>query len=100
MYEIAVNKTHTIRTYPRERDYVDLYCILKEMNWSIDKLLTDADRKFRMTTDTLQVAKNFLKAAEITNYPKMLVPFDKKDFFAFYEQQARLLKSKMLRNKT
>lgn len=96
MYEIAVNKIHTIRTHPRERDYVDLYCILKETNWTIDKLLRDADRKFDMTTDILQVAKNFLKAAEISDFSKMLIHFDKKDMYKFYEDLARTLKSKIL----
>ncbi|MEK7533305.1 MAG: nucleotidyl transferase AbiEii/AbiGii toxin family protein [Patescibacteria group bacterium] len=97
MYEIAVNKIHTIRTHPRERDYVDLYCILKKTNWSIDKLLIDADRKFDATTDILQVAKHFLKAAEITNYPKMLIPFDEHDMYDFYEKLAKKLKSKILK---
>lgn len=97
MYEIAVNKIHVIRMHPRERDYVDLYCILKETNWSIDKLLIDADRKFDVTMDILQVAKHFLKAAEITEYPKMLVPFDEHDMHGFYEKLARKLKSKILK---
>ena len=97
MYEIAVNKIHTIRTHPRERDYVDLYCILKETNWSIDKLLIDADRKFDATTDILQVAKHFLKATEITDYPKMLIPFNETDMQGFYERLAGSLKSKILK---
>jgi len=97
MYEIAVNKTHIIRTHPRERDYVDLYFILKETNWNIDKLLIDADRKFGSTTDWLQTAKHFLKATEITDFPKMLVPFKKEDMYDFYENLARALKSKILK---
>lgn len=97
MYEIAVNKIHTIRTHPRERDYVDLYCILKETNWNIDTLLTDADRKFYVTTDILQVAKHFLQAVEITDYPRMLVPFNKRDMYKYYENLARKMKSKILK---
>ena len=97
MYEIAVNKTHTIRTHPRERDYVDLYFILKETNWNIDKLLIDADRKFDSATDTLQVAKHFLKATEITDFPKIIIPFKKEDMYVFYENLARKLKSKILK---
>lgn len=97
MYEIAVNKIHTIRTHPRERDYIDLYCILKETNWSIDTLLIDADRKFDATTDILQTVKNFLKAAEITDYPKMLIPFNEADMQGFYERLAGKLRSKILK---
>ena len=97
LYDIAVNKTEAIRTHPRERDYVDLYFILKKTNWQIDKLLNDADKKFRATSDTLQVAKNFLKAAEIIELPTMLVPFDEKEMFRFYEGLARKLKPKILK---
>ena|SRR3989344_2347358 len=97
MYEIAVNKTHTICTHPRERDYVDLYCILKETNWNVDKLIRDADRKFDAATDILQVAKHFLKAAEISDYPKMLIPFNKKDMVDLYERLAVELKPKILK---
>ncbi len=97
MYEIAVNKIHTIRTHPRERDYIDLYCILKETNWNIDKLLIDAERKFDVTTDILQVAKHFLQVAEITDYPKMLVAFDESDMQRFYEHSAGRLRSKILK---
>jgi predicted nucleotidyltransferase component of viral defense system len=97
MYEIAVNKIHTIRTHPRERDYIDLYCILKETNWSIDKLLIDANRKFGFTTDILQVAKHFLQAAEVTEFPKLLIPFNKTDMQRFYERSAGKLRSKILK---
>lgn len=97
MYEIAINKTHTIRTHPRERDYIDLYFILKETNWKIDKLLIDADRKFDSITDLLQVAKHFLRATEITDFPKMLVPFKKEDMYNFYENLAGKLRSKILK---
>lgn len=97
MYDIAVNKTQTICVRPRERDYVDLYCILKKTKWDINKLLTDAERKFDITTDVLQIAKHFLKAAEVANFPKMLVPFKKEDMFDFYENLARELKPKILK---
>ena len=97
LYDIAVNKTNTICVRPRERDYVDLYCILKKTNWDINKLLTDAEKKFNITTDVLQVAKHFLKATEITDFPKMLIPFNKKDMYEFYERLASSLKSKILK---
>lgn len=97
MYEIAVNKMHTIRTNGRERDYVDLYCILQKTRWDIKKLLRDADKKFDSVTDYLQVAKHFLKAGEISEFPNMFVPFHKKDMYSFYEDLARQFKSKILK---
>ena len=97
MYDIAVNKMQTIRVHPRERDYVDLYCILKKTHWNIDKLLKDADKKFESTTDSLQVAEHFLRAKEITDFPKMLIPFKKEAMYEFYENLAKKLKSKILK---
>ncbi len=95
LYDIAVNKAHTICTHPRERDYVDLYFIMKKTNWDINKLLADADQKFKSTVGLMQMSKNFLKAAEITDYPKMLVPFDPNEMINFYENLAKGLKSKI-----
>lgn len=97
MYEIAVNKIYTIVTHARERDYVDLYCILRETKWTIDKLLIDAERKFDVTTDPLHTAKLLLKAREVTDYPRMLIPFNKQDMYRFYEDVAISLKSKILK---
>jgi len=97
LYDIAVNKIHTIRTKARERDYVDLYLIIKETNWTAADLLTSADQKFVVTTDTIKTAQSFLKAAEITNLPKMLVPFDQKAMEKFYESLARSLRPQILK---
>lgn len=40
IYDIAVNKIHTVFMKPRIRDFVDLYFIFKkESNYSLDKLI-------------------------------------------------------------
>lgn len=56
LYDIAVNKFHTIATSPRGRDYVDLYFILKQEDWSIDQLMKDAAIKHGIRQDTIHVA--------------------------------------------
>lgn len=95
LYDIAVNKTQTIRTHPRERDYVDLYFIIKKTGWEIKRLLKDADRKFDITTEELQIAKNLLKVNELVGLPKMLVPFDQKDMEKIFLGLAKSLKSQI-----
>lgn len=97
LYDIAVNKTQTLCVRPRERDYVDLYCILQQNHWKIDTLISDAEKKFSVVIDPLQATKNFLKVTEITDYPKMLIPFDAKNMHLFYEKLAGSLKPKILR---
>ena len=97
LYDIAVNKTQMFLVKPRERDYIDLYFILQNTDWKIDKLLADVGAKFEIGYNPVQVAKNFFKAGEIIDYPKMLVPFDRKDMDKFYENLAKSLKKKIFK---
>ena len=60
-------------------------------------LITNSEKKFSEQIDPLQLAKNFLKASEYTDFPIMFVPFSEKDMYGFYEQLARDLKSKILK---
>jgi hypothetical protein len=49
--------------------------------------------KLNEKIDPLQLAKNFLKATEYTDFPKMLVAFDDNKMFQFYEDLAKSLKT-------
>ncbi len=92
LYDIAVNKTETLCVHPRERDYIDLYCILQQHEWNIKDLIRDAENKFKEKIDPIAASKQFLKSAEITNIPTMLVPFDREKMVAWYENLALMLK--------
>ncbi len=92
LYDIAVNKVETVSSSPRSRDYVDLYCILLQHPFTIKELVRGAEKKFLEQVDWLQLVKNFLKVAESTDLPKMLIPFDRNDMDAFYADLARSLK--------
>ncbi len=95
MYDIAVNKFHTIATSPRGRDYVDLYLILKQENWSIDQLIKDAATKHGIRQDTIHVARQFLRSVEFTDSPKMLIPFDKEGMDNFFSDLAKSLQGEI-----
>lgn len=97
LYDIAVNKTQMFMIKPRERDYVDLYFILKKTVWKLDMLLADATTKFGISYNTMQIAKNFLKAGEISDLPKMLVPFSQKAMEQFFLSLAKSLKGQIFR---
>jgi hypothetical protein len=97
LLDIAVNKVKTITTLPRTRDYVDLYCILQKKQWNIGSLIKKSTLKFQEEIDTMQLAKNFLKVSEYTDFPRMLIPFNKKDMVSFYEDLAGKLRSKILK---
>lgn len=97
LYDIAVNKTQMFMIKPRERDYIDLYFILQNTNWKINKLLADARVKFGVGYNLVQVTKNFFKVKEITDYPKMLVPFNQKAMEEFYLDLAKSLKNQIFK---
>lgn len=97
LYDIAVNKFHTIGTSPRGRDYVDLYMILQKNNWSIKKIRKDSVVKHGIHIDTIQLSRQFLRVVEFEDLPKLLVPFDKKDMEEFFLQQAKKLKGEILK---
>lgn len=95
--DIQVNKLLTIATVPRTRDYVDYYFISKSRSTDFGSLLEKVKKKFNESIDPVQLAKNFLKASEYKDYPRMLVPFDEKEMYVFYEKLARSLRSKILK---
>lgn len=95
--DIAVNKLSTIASSARTRDYVDLYFILQQYPFTLDQLIAGVTKKFSQDIDPLQLTKNFLKVVEYTDFPKILVHFEEKEMFSFYEDLARLLKSKILK---
>lgn len=97
LYDISVNKFETVAASPRTKDYIDLYFILNDKNWTIDQLRKAAGSKFGIYTETLQLAKQFLKAKEFTDFPKMLVPFDEKKMIKFFLNEAKSLESEIFK---
>lgn len=91
LYDIAVNKFHTIATSPRGRDYVDLYLILKQENYPMDQLRKDAAIKHGVRPGTIQVAKQLLRGSEFTDTPKILVPINKEEMDKFFSDLAKSL---------
>lgn len=97
LYDIAVNKFHTIVTSPRGRDYVDLYLILRQEDWPIEQLRKDAAIKHGVRQGTLQVAKQLLRSVEFSDLPKMLIPFDRKKMDKFFIKLAKSLEGKIFK---
>ena len=95
--DIAANKIHTLFMQPRDRDYLDLYFILKDSNFSITSLIQDAKAKFDWHIDPLTLSSQFLRSVDITAIHKILVPFDSKAMDQFFIKQADLLKQRVLK---
>lgn len=97
IYDIAANKLHTLFMKPRARDYVDLYFIVKEKRYTIEKLILDAKAKFDWHIDRVNLASQFLRAKDFTDYPRMLVPFGQKDMEEYFLDEAKKLEKEIFK---
>jgi len=97
IYDIAVNKVHTMFTRIRSRDFVDLYFIMKSFNYSLNQLILDAKAKFDWHIDKITLASQFVKVKELSDFPTMLVTFDKDAFERFYLELAKSLEDEIFK---
>lgn len=97
LYDIAVNKVHTISMKARARDFIDVYFILKEKEWTFKKLLMDAKAKFDWHIDPIQLGTQLIKATEVKDYPRMLKKIDHKEWQNFFLEEAKKLKKKIFK---
>lgn len=96
LIDIAVNKVFTIHQKPRSRDFIDLYYILKQESWSIADLVKKAQIKFDYHIDPLQLGTQFLRAQELKDYPRMLIPLDESAWQNFFLEEAKRLSTEIL----
>ncbi|MEK7617317.1 MAG: nucleotidyl transferase AbiEii/AbiGii toxin family protein [Patescibacteria group bacterium] len=97
VYDIAVNKVHTMFTRIRTRDFIDLYFLMQTSDYSLDKLILDAKAKFDWHIDKVTLASQFVKVKELSDFPTMLIPFDKKDMEKFFLDLAKSLEGEIFK---
>ena len=92
LYDIAVDKTHTISVRPRLRDFVDLYFIFQEKKeWNLKGLLQKAFEKFGIKVDPLQLGENLFQVKNLEDMPIMLKDFDRQTMENFFLTEAKKL---------
>lgn len=92
LYDIAVNKIHTIAMKPRARDFIDIYFIAQEKNYPLEKMILDAKAKFDWHIDPIQLGSQLLKAQEVKDYPRMLKKIDHQAWQNYFFSEAKKLK--------
>ncbi len=97
LYDIAVNKVHTISMKPRARDFIDIYFIIKEKNYSFQKLVMDAKAKFDWHIDPIQLGVQLIKAKEVKDFPRMLKEINHQEWQNFFIKQAKKLKKEIFK---
>lgn len=98
LYDIAVDKVHTLFMKPRTRDYIDLYFIMKKENYLLPRLILDAKAKFDWDIDKVNLGSQFSRVRDLKNedFPKMVVPFERHDMESFFLKLAGSLKDQIL----
>jgi len=97
IYDIAVNKIHTIAMKPRARDFIDTYFIIKEKKYSFDALLRSAKIKFDWHIDPIQLGSRLLQAQEVKDFPRMIKPIDHQEWKNFFIEEAKKLKKEIFK---
>ncbi|MEO0185903.1 MAG: nucleotidyl transferase AbiEii/AbiGii toxin family protein, partial [candidate division WOR-3 bacterium] len=97
LYDIAVNKVHTISMEARARDFIDIYFILKEKGYDFKKLILDAKAKFDWHIDPVQLGTQLVKASDLSDYPRMLVKIDHNEWKEFFIKEALKLKKEIFK---
>jgi len=97
IYDIAVDKVHTIVLNPRARDFIDIYFIIKEKNYSFEDLIMKAKAKFDWHISAVELGARFLQAAELKDYPRMLKKIDHKKWKQFFIDYAKSLKKQIFK---
>ncbi|MDI6591949.1 MAG: nucleotidyl transferase AbiEii/AbiGii toxin family protein [Patescibacteria group bacterium] len=97
IYDIAVDKLHTLFMKPRGRDYVDLYFILKEKNYPLKKLILDAKAKFDWDIDKLNLAAQFLRVKDFEEILEMRKPFKRNEMEEFFMNEVKKLKKEIFK---
>ena len=98
IYDIAANKMHTIFMKPRGRDYIDLFFILKKHTLDINKLIINAKIKFDWDIDRVTLASQFIRVKDFQDFPKILIPFEKKEMESFFLKEAKKLEKDIFKN--
>lgn len=97
LYDIAINKVHTIAMKPRARDFIDIFFIVKEKKYLFVKMLADAKIKFDWHIDAIQLGAQLLKAKEVKDYPRMIKKIDHKEWQNFFLNEAKKLKKEIFK---
>jgi len=92
IYDMAVNKVHTIAMRTNARDFIDLYFIFKEMEYkSFEKIRLDSKAKFDWPLEAKNLISQFLKVRDLGDFPRMLKPFNQKEMEDFFLGLAKSL---------
>ena len=90
--DIAVNKIHTVTMRQKARDYIDIFCIVREKGYDIRDLIFKAKAKFDWHINAIELGARLREARHMTDFPRMIKPIDPKEWQDFFVHEASKLK--------
>lgn len=97
-YDIAINKLYTICGRFKNRDFIDLYFILKKDEFSIDQLIARTLDKFNSKIDYFYLSSRLLQVVDLPQiHPKMFIPFSFTEMIEYFKKEAKRLGTKALK---
>jgi len=97
IYDIGVDKVHTIVLKPRARDFIDIFFIIKEKNCVFFDLLMQAKAKFDWDITAIELGARLLEGSKLTDYPRMIKKIDHQEWKDFFLAQAKKLKKEIFK---
>lgn len=97
IYDIGVDKVHTVVLNPRARDFIDIYFIIKEKGYDFKELLMQAKAKFDWDISLIELGARFIEASKLTDYPRMIKKINHKEWKEFFLKEAKKLKKEIFK---
>jgi len=97
LFDITINKLYTILSRSRARDFVDLYCCLSAVGTDLETVLTRIPDKFPVSYEEISIGDHLAAVVDLTDYPTMLVPFDRAAMIDFFLAEAKKLEGKIFK---
>lgn len=97
LFDITVNKLYTILSRTRARDFVDLYFCLSAVGTDLDTVFTRIPDKFDISYEEISIGDHLAAVVDATDYPTMLVPFDRQKMVDFFLSEAKKLEGKIFK---
>lgn len=98
LLDLAVNKVQALITRARDRDFVDVYFLLREgPERDLDRLLGLARTKFDVGPALASVAEKFLAVERVAELPRMIRQVTLDELRAFFSDRARDLVRRALK---
>lgn len=97
VYDIAINKLESILSRSKARDFVDLYIAMPYIGCDLDQVRSRLADKFSGIRDDDEFMRHLTKIVDLTDYPKMLIPFDRRKMIDFYLEQAKKIGERLFK---